>query len=166
MTIKPIVMAAALAVRDACMRQVEKDLPIDQLNIDVIVDQVAGASARRLPCTDDVFDGIAKAIQAECRCTTTEAFELALGVVDMTRPLGYSPWRHGGWYVHGVRYPGGASGCVSRNYPDRRWRIVCDDRRQDLNGPGDVTFRSREEAARGEHGLALAAWEAAVRSIA
>jgi hypothetical protein len=31
----------------------------------------------------------------------------------------YSPWRHGGWYVNEVRYPSGAVGCVSRNYPDR-----------------------------------------------
>lgn len=37
----------------------------------------------------------------------------------------YSKWRHGGWYVHNIRYPSGACGCVSRNYPDRKWRIVC-----------------------------------------
>lgn len=30
----------------------------------------------------------------------------------------YSSWRHGGWYVHNVRYPSGACGCVSNNYPD------------------------------------------------
>jgi hypothetical protein len=39
----------------------------------------------------------------------------------------FSPWRHGGWYVDNVRYPTGGCGCVSRNYPDRKWRIVCPD---------------------------------------
>lgn len=51
----------------------------------------------------------------------------------------YSRWRHGGRYVHGILYPGGAIGCVSRNYAGRRWRIVCDPR------PFNVrpTFRGR-----------------------
>src|SRR4051812_29399717 len=40
----------------------------------------------------------------------------------------YSKWRHGGWYVHNVRYPSGAIGCVSRNYEDGKWRIACDPR--------------------------------------
>lgn len=60
----------------------------------------------------------------------------------------YSRWRHGGWYVHNVRYPSGAVGCVSRNYPDGRWRIVCDPR------DGDHTYRSRDEAATAELQLA------------
>jgi len=66
----------------------------------------------------------------------------------------FSRWRHGGWYVDNVRYPSGAVGCVSRNYPDRKWRIVCDGR----NGSDDlrehITFTSREEAARAEYVLA------------
>jgi len=41
----------------------------------------------------------------------------------------YSNWRHGGWYVDNIRYPSGAAGCVSNNYADKKWRIVCDDRR-------------------------------------
>jgi hypothetical protein len=36
-----------------------------------------------------------------------------------------------------VRYPNGAVGCVSRNYPDRKWRIVSDDR--DGSWPGGRT---------------------------
>jgi hypothetical protein len=56
----------------------------------------------------------------------------------------YAPWRHGGWYVTNVRWPSGAVGCVSRNYHDRKWRIVCDKR-----DPAP-TFRSRDEAARAE----------------
>lgn len=67
----------------------------------------------------------------------------------------YSRWRHGGWYVHNVRYPSGAIGCVSRNYPDKKWRIACDDRRDELGGAGDFTFSSRDAAARAE--LALVA---------
>jgi hypothetical protein len=63
----------------------------------------------------------------------------------------YTPWRHGGWYVHGVRYPGGACGCVSRNYVDKKWRIVCDSR------PGDITYPSRDAAARAEREVAQGA---------
>jgi hypothetical protein len=64
----------------------------------------------------------------------------------------YSPWRHGGWYVHNVRYPSGAIGCVSRNYDDGKWRIVCDPR---PNAHQLHTYRTRDEAARAE--LALVA---------
>lgn len=65
----------------------------------------------------------------------------------------FSKWRHGGWYVHNVRYIGGACGCVSNNYPDKKWRIVCDPRRKDLNEEGDFTFKTRDEAARAELAL-------------
>ena len=65
----------------------------------------------------------------------------------------YEPWRHAGWYVTNVRYPGGAVGCVSRNYPDRRWRIVCSDL--------DVSFATRDAAARAERLLTLHLAEAA-----
>lgn len=68
----------------------------------------------------------------------------------------YEPWRHGGWYVTNIRYPSGAVGCVSRNYPDSKWRIVCDDRPDayDLN-----TYPTRDAAARAERELATAMWE-------
>lgn len=62
----------------------------------------------------------------------------------------YSPYRHGGWYVLNVRYPSGAVGCVSRNYADRKWRIVCDPRPFDEQ----PTFKSRDDAARAEFVLA------------
>ena len=62
----------------------------------------------------------------------------------------FSKWRHGGWYIHNVRYPSGAIGCVSRNYSDRKWRIACD-------GRDDApTFKSRDEAALAEWHLAQA----------
>lgn len=54
----------------------------------------------------------------------------------------YARWRHGGWYVTNVHYPNGAVGCVSNNYPDGRWRIVCDE--------AEITFPSRDAAARAE----------------
>lgn len=73
----------------------------------------------------------------------------------------YSRWRHGGWYVQNVNYPSGAVGCVSNNYPDGKWRIVCDERRVDLGGEGDVTFQTRDAAARAEHHIALSAHEQA-----
>lgn len=59
----------------------------------------------------------------------------------------YESWRHGGWYVIGVRHANGGIGCVSRNYPDRKWRIVCDSRE------GDHTYKNRDEAARAEYAL-------------
>lgn len=62
----------------------------------------------------------------------------------------YSRWRHGGWYVHEIRYPSGACGCVSNNYADHRWRIVCDPRPFEDR----PTFRTRDEAAMAELHLA------------
>ena len=63
----------------------------------------------------------------------------------------YAPWRHGGWYVTNVVYPSGAVGCVSRNYPDRRWRIVCDPR------PWPTpTYPNRDAAASAERELIAA----------
>lgn len=66
----------------------------------------------------------------------------------------YSRWRHGGWYVSNVVYPGGACGCVSNNYDDKKWRIVCDPRRDKLGEKGDFTFPSRHAAACAELVLA------------
>lgn len=69
----------------------------------------------------------------------------------------YSRWRHGGWYVHNVRYPNGAIGCVSRNYDDHKWRIACH--------PSPIeeqpTFKTRDEAARAEWLMAQAEAEQA-----
>jgi hypothetical protein len=67
----------------------------------------------------------------------------------------YSKWRHGGWYVDNVLYPSGACGCVSNNYKDGKWRIACDSRRNNLNEPGDYTFKTRDLAARAEKVLVL-----------
>ncbi|BDE73439.1 MAG TPA: hypothetical protein PK306_06470 [Aquabacterium sp.] len=164
MTTHLTAMATALAVRNACARQIDRDRPLDNLDLDAIVRRVIQSVAQCLPCADDVFDGIAQAIQAQSHCTPLQAFSQVLDMVDPARPLDYSPWRHGGWYVSEVRYPSGACGCVSRNYPDKKWRIVCDNRRGDLNAPGDVTFRSRDEAARAEQVLALHAWVELIRS--
>lgn len=68
----------------------------------------------------------------------------------------YARWRHGGWYVSNITYPSGACGCVSNSYPDKKWRVVCDDRRNALGEPGDFTFPSRDAAARAEFALANA----------
>lgn len=70
----------------------------------------------------------------------------------------YTKWRHGWWYVNNIRYPSGAIVCVSNNYPDKKWRIVCDDRRISLGEPGDFTFPSRDAAAYAERDLAAAAF--------
>ena len=64
----------------------------------------------------------------------------------------FSPWRHGGWYIHNVRYPSGAIGCVSRNYEDKKWRIVCDPR----PFAEQPTFKNRLEAAIAEREMVAA----------
>lgn len=79
--------------------------------------------------------------------------EFLFGVFEWT-PV-YDVWRHGGWYVHNVTHPNGGCGCVSSNYEDKKWRIVCDPRRLNLNEPGDFTFPSRDAAARAELELTL-----------
>jgi hypothetical protein len=56
----------------------------------------------------------------------------------------YSRWRHGGWYVTNLQRKDGGCGCVSRSYPDRQWRIVCDARGM------EHTYPSRDAAARAE----------------
>ena len=63
----------------------------------------------------------------------------------------YTKWRHGGWYVQEVRYPNGAVGCVSRNFPDKKWRIVC---HPESGSPQEPTFTSRDAAALAEFVLA------------
>lgn len=62
----------------------------------------------------------------------------------------YEHWRHGGWYVTNVQYVTGAVGCVSRNYPDRKWRIV-EHRAPFAEQP---TFPNRDAAARAERDYA------------
>lgn len=91
---------------------------------------------------DGDFDGF------ECRVCFHESAEIGDFVApDPDFEPVYERWRHGGWYVLGVRHKNGGIGCVSRNYPDRRWRIVCDSRDR------DHTYGSRDEAARAEYAL-------------
>lgn len=107
---------------------------------------------------EDLVEHIAERIQEQGSCEGEVAIALARQLVDPTTPLFYDRWRHGGWYVHGVRYPSGAVGCVSRNYVDKRWRVVVDPRRKAIGEDGDFYFGSREEAARAEQFLALEEW--------
>ena len=67
----------------------------------------------------------------------------------------FSRWRHGGWYVDNLQYPSGAIGCVSNNYPDKKWRIVCDPR----PFAEQPTFANRVAAAHGERELIARAAE-------
>lgn len=87
--------------------------------------------------------------------TTQRTFNItqALAEDDDRWEPSYSPWRHGGWYVNNVRHLKGGCGCVSNNYPDKKWRIANDERRDNLGEPGDFTFRTRDEAAKAERAL-------------
>ena len=71
----------------------------------------------------------------------------------------FSSWRHGGWYVDNIRYPSGAVGCVSRNYEDKKWRIVCDERKgSHPGGENDHTYPNRTAAALAEKEIADEQW--------
>jgi len=61
----------------------------------------------------------------------------------------FSKWRHGGWYITNLRYPNGGMGCVSNNYDDKKWRIVCDPRKFE----DQPTYKTRNAAARAERAL-------------
>jgi hypothetical protein len=103
------------------------------------------ATGEGVAASEGRFDGF------QCRDCFFESDEIADFVApDPDFEPSYSPWRHDGWYVHGVTHKNGGIGCVSRNYPDRMWRIVCDSR-----GIGH-TYKSRDEAARAEYALTLA----------
>ncbi len=103
-------------------------------------------------------------IKESSGCTAEEAQSLAVCITEPPASFSFSSWRHGGWYVSNVRYPSGAIGCVSNNYADGKWRVVCDERRDGLNEPGDFTFPTREAAAHGEFELALQEWKAAAEA--
>lgn len=96
--------------------------------------------------TVSFMDGSAASITATVFNVTS-----ALDEDSEWTPL-YTKWRHGGWYTN-VRYPDGASGCVSNNYEDKQWRIACDSRRLSMGEPGDFTYKSRDAAARAERAL-------------
>lgn len=74
----------------------------------------------------------------------------------MDERIRYERWRHGGWYVNDVRYPSGAVGCVSRNYLDRKWRIVCDVRTSTF--AKQQTYPTRKAAADAEVLIAEKEW--------
>lgn len=74
----------------------------------------------------------------------------------------YERWRHGGWYVTNTRYPSGAVGCVSNNFADKRWRIVCSGLPHAVEC---MSFSSRDAAARAEHAAVLTlAWARAAQN--
>lgn len=86
--------------------------------------------------------------------TTTDPLRAGGSQTPSNWTPAYERWRHGGWYVTNVHYPTGACGCVSNNYDDKKWRIVCDQR------PGDHTYHTRDAAARAEYELTLRQHEA------
>jgi hypothetical protein len=109
---------------------------------------IAGGAPETAPgrtVRDGQFDGF------ECCACFYESDEIADFVApDPDFEPAYERRRQGGWYVLGVRHKNGGIGCVSRDYPDRRWRIVCDSR------DGYHTYASRDEAARAEYALSEA----------
>ena len=92
--------------------------------------------------------------EGSARPTTINVFNITAALKDDAEwtPM-FTAWRHGGWYVNNVRHPSGAVGCVSNKFEDKKWRIVCDPRRVNLGEDGDITFKSRVDAAKGERDL-------------
>lgn len=101
---------------------------------------------------------------AECAAHNAAAYAARARVAAAAVPVPseqwtptFSAWRHGGWTVDNLTRAGGGCGCVSRNYPDRKWRIVCDPRNGSYpGGPNDHTYPSRVAAARAERELVAA----------
>lgn len=117
-------------------------------------------TARAVNTFDEALEALRGVIRVADRNTAEfEAARVVLARMEGTmRPptvFNYSKWRHGGWYVHNVRYPNGAVGCVSCNYADRKWRIACDKRPFD----DQPTFKTRDEAALAEWHIANATKE-------
>ena len=113
---------------------------------------------------EKLLEFVAAIVVAQSDCELHQARLCAKRILDLNTQFTYDRWRHGGWYVGGVRYPSGAVGCVSSNYHDRKWRIACDSRRLNLNEPGDFTFGSRDLAARAEQILAIEQWTALAKA--
>jgi hypothetical protein len=57
----------------------------------------------------------------------------------------YERWPHRRWRNNSAVYPSGTAGCISNNYPDKRWRISCT-----LINLDHLTFSSRDDAAKAE----------------
>jgi hypothetical protein len=58
----------------------------------------------------------------------------------------FEPWRQGTWLVKDVDFPDGTRACVSSDYPDGKWRIICDE--------SFTPYPTRDAAARGARTLA------------
>jgi hypothetical protein len=111
----------------------------------VVIDDGCPETGEGWTVTDSEFDGFV------CRVCFHESKEIGDFVApDPVFEPEYEAWRHGRWYVIGVRHKNGGVGCVSRNYPDGMWRIVCDSR------DGAHTYKTRDEAARAEYALTRA----------
>jgi hypothetical protein len=111
----------------------------------VVIEDGRAETGEGWAVTDSEFDGFV------CRVCFYESDEIGDFIApDPDFEPEYEAWRHGGWYVIGLRHKNGGIGCVSRNYPDRKWRIVGDSR------DGEQTYKSRDEAARAEYALVLA----------
>lgn len=139
---------AAIDPRDALSRALTSDAGNGQF-----VGQVCNVPVETIDKAPGNFD---TTLDIDLEHVTIKLRKVSLASFDPPAEWqpGYSRWRHGGRYTS-VRYPSGGCGCVSNNYADRMWRIVCDRRRPgiELAVLGDVTYPSREAAARAEYAL-------------
>jgi hypothetical protein len=93
-----------------------------------------------------VIDGLLAQMLADKLNQLEEPTMQTTTQIDASWTPSYASWRHGGYYVTNIRYASGSCGCVSNNYPDRKWRIVCGDESR--------TYRTRDDAAYAEYFIA------------
>ncbi len=124
------------------------DTMTDYFDVGWYIDINVGQWDKPYICTAPVVEPVAQVavLEIDTPPVAGGAAVLQIDTPDDWQPQ-FSKWRHGGWYVDNVRYPSGACGCVSNNYDDKKWRIVC--------GDHDLTFSSRDEAARAERRCAM-----------
>lgn len=145
-------MAADRAMAAAALADVADTRGKLERAVDAVEEAAALAAqqAEQLP-----EDPVVRMHLSRAKNATRASRYLERGPVPLDRWVpSYSEWRHGGWYVDNLRLPSGAIGCVSRNYPDKKWRIVCDPRNGSYpGGPLDHTYPNRDAAARAEREL-------------
>jgi hypothetical protein len=60
--------AAAVAMRQACERQIAMGRSITGINLDAIVTRAVREAAASLPCPDEAFERMARAVSVQVQC--------------------------------------------------------------------------------------------------
>lgn len=105
--------------------------------------------------TDETVHRLADLIKR--RWPTPSAERIAARLLDLESTQVLSQWQEGGWELKGIYFPDRRRCFVSRNYPDKRWRIVADPRATSSGNEG-ATYPTRESAIRAARCLCATCW--------